>query len=1136
MKRSILLLFALLTFCQSYAQNRAEFFKAIPVINSDTPEWARLMYAQNPNVAVVKDAYQRYYKQNEFVKNLHTQNFKFWSRTVEPFLDRDGYILQPSRAQQAEASILLKNRYLQRQANQRSVMSWEAMGPFETYAADGSQAISWHKNVYAIDQSMSDPDVVLAGTEAGGVYKSTDKGANWALMTTGEVFAGGNSAVKIHPTDPDNFLVASNARIYQSLDGGNSWVERHFTDGTGNEFQYAPANDNIIFHTSTAGLFRSLNGGVSWTQLFSDTCWDIDFHPTIDSRAYLLKSNPAEKRSELFRSDDTGATWTIKDNGWYVPTEFPNAVEHGGKIGLTPAAPDQVFVCLIGDSKEGDQGWIGMYKSTNSADTWTNPTGQDGGPYGPINGTDDWNVAAYSGGYHQGFFNFDMEVSPTDPDKFWIATIRLTESSDGGLTYTSIGAANSDRLSYIHADVQDIEVRGNDIWVASDGGINFSEDELTSHVALNKGIQAAHFWGFNTGWNEDSYTGGKYHDGTSGWYESYTDGQAYNIGGVEEASGYVHPIESRKLLFRTHYASSNTSVKVVPEVFADPVATEPSLPIRPNESYSVAERSGVYYDPGYADHIYVGLDNRIHKSTNGGQNFEVIFEFPGVDGRVYEIEISRSNPDVMYCVYNQLGGFWDPCAIWKSEDGGQTWEVTTAPTGNNRRFRISIHPEDENHLWLCTPRGDNGQKVFQSTDGGTSWDNKTTANLDGENLTDILYQGGTNDLVYVTSQYGVLYWDTGSQDWIDYSVDLPLVTKSLQLNPFYRDAALRLGTNGRGVFGAPMLEEEFEPIAQPITYAQLVRCPTDEIQFDCYSILDHDGASWSWSFNPEPSWVSSTSVRNPTVIFGEEGDYDVTLTITDGNGNSDSKTIENMVTVVDDCPNCESYGNMSYATAITLVDLNEISNATGKDAPYTDYSDTHVAGLEVGTSNDLTIHVNTDGNYTVYSKVWIDWNQDLDFNDPGEEYDLGTASDTPDGPTSFSPLAISVPLDAVAGETSMRVSAKYNGYPTACETDFDGEVEDYGIVVIPVLGIGENSFELQPILSPNPTNGSFSIDMQKDISELSVRIMDLSGRVIQAEEFTDAQTLQLQLNAAAGVYIVVIESGDQRALLRIIKE
>lgn len=1139
MKYLFIFFLACIVITNTHGQNSSDFFKVVPIIDDNTPEWARLMYSENPNVGEVEHLFKLYYKNKEFIKNIHTQNHKQWMIMIEPLLDQDGFIKKPTKSEEDIKHLRLKEKYLQinQTGTPESILGWIPMGPFETFSAVNSQAISWHKNIYAIDQSLSDPDLLICGTEAGGIYKSIDKAANWSLISLGEVFSGGNSAVKIHPTDSDNFLIASNKRIYQSTDGGSTWTERHFTDGTGNEFEYSPSNSSIIFHTTSTGLFKSINGGLTWAQIFSDPSWDIDFHPTNNSMVYLLKSNIAAKKSELFRSDDNGLTWNLKDNGWYVPSDFENAIDYGGKIGVTPSSPDLVYVCLIGDSKEGDQGWIGVYKSSNKGGNWTNPTGQDGGPYGPANSTEDWNVAAYSGGYHQGFFNFDMEVSPTNPDKLWIATIRLTESSDGGQTYQSIGAANTTRLNYIHADVQDIEVHGSDIWVATDGGIDFSEDELMSHVALNKGIQAAHFWGFNTGWNEDSFTGGKYHDGTSGWYENYGIEGAYNIGGVEEASGYVHPIESRKLLFRTHYSSSNTSVKTIPEAFGDDVINNPSLPIRPNESYLTAERSGVYYDPRYANHIYVGLENRIYKSTNGGLNFEVISTFPGANGKVYEMEISRSNPDVIYCVYNQDGGYWDSCKIWKSIDGGITWNPTTSdPSGNNRRFRISVHPEDENNIWICTPRGENGNKVFNSINGGDSWINKTTSSLNEDNLTDIMYQGGTNDIVYITTQYGVLYWDMNSNDWIDYSADLPLVAKSFQINPFYRDGELRLGTNGRGVWGREMQDTSFTPIAQPITYNKEVRCLTEPVQFDCYSILKHDGATWQWSISPDPISISSTAERNPIVVFGAEGDYDVSLTVTDGQGNSDTKTIEDMITVLDDCPHCISYGNMDYGTGVTLVDFNEIYNPTGKTNPYTDYSDDFSTTVEIGSSYDLSVHVNTDGNYTVYAKAWIDWNQDLDFDDQDEEYDLGTATDTPDGPTNLSPLNITVPQDAIMGNTMLRVSAKYNSYPTSCEAGFDGEVEEYGIVVTPVLGIIENTFATEPILFPNPTNGYFLIDMRANYQSLRVIIKDINGKIIHSNVYSESQLLKLNIEAATGVYFVSIESLDKKAIIRLVKK
>ncbi len=79
--------------------------------------------------------------------------------------------------------------------------------------------------------------------------------------------------------------------------------------------------------------------------------------------------------------------------------------------------------------------------------------------------------------------------------------------------------------------------------------------------------------------------------------------------------------------------------------------------------------------------------------------------------------------------------------------------------------------------------------------------------------------------------------------------------------------------------------------------------------------------------------------------------------------------------------------------------------------------------------------------------VWIDWNQDKDFEDAGEEYDLGTATNVSDGKTSNSPLSVTIPATAKLGNTRMRIAAKFDKYATACETDFDGEVEDYTLII-----------------------------------------------------------------------------------------
>jgi hypothetical protein len=152
---------------------------------------------------------------------------------------------------------------------------------------------------------------------------------------------------------------------------------------------------------------------------------------------------------------------------------------------------------------------------------------------------------------------------------------------------------------------------------------------------------------------------------------------------------------------------------------------------------------------------------------------------------------------------------------------------------------------------------------------------------------------------------------------------------------------------------------------------------------------------------------------------------------------------------------CFSYGNNTdgYKTGIRLVSFNTIDNATPiEDNDYSDFTSQSTTVTQ-GTSYNLTVKVNTDGNYAVRVVVWIDWNQDGDFNDNGEEINVGYAVNVSNGSTSLSPYSITIPAMANTGPTRMRVSAKYYSYPSSCETGFDGEVEDYTINVIEPITI-----------------------------------------------------------------------------------
>lgn len=129
--------------------------------------------------------------------------------------------------------------------------------------------------------------------------------------------------------------------------------------------------------------------------------------------------------------------------------------------------------------------------------------------------------------------------------------------------------------------------------------------------------------------------------------------------------------------------------------------------------------------------------------------------------------------------------------------------------------------------------------------------------------------------------------------------------------------------------------------------------------------------------------------------------------------------------------------NYSYEwiTNVTLEDINNTSTGSS----YTDYTSGTTAKLAKGSSYTLSVSINADSDD--YLLAWIDWNDDGDFTDSGEEFTLvsATASNGPHTTT------IVVPSTAVTAITRMRISLKWQAVPTSDETFDYGEVEDYGI-------------------------------------------------------------------------------------------
>lgn len=272
--------------------------------------------------------------------------------------------------------------------------------------------------------------------------------------------------------------------------------------------------------------------------------------------------------------------------------------------------------------------------------------------------------------------------------------------------------------------------------------------------------------------------------------------------------------------------------------------------------------------------------------------------------------------------------------------------------------------------------------------------------------------------------------------------------------------------------------------------------------------------SWSWTFTG--GTPSSSTAQNPTITYNTTGIFPVSLTVTNSGG-SDTKTKTGYITVSESTVSyCTSQGNNFSYEYINDVQIGSYTNTTN-GSNYSDFT-SEVIPVSVG-SNSITLTPEFPfGSYTEYWKVWIDFNKDGDFTDSGEEVFA------PSGSSSTVSGSFSIPSE-FSGETRMRITMKYGGAPTSCETFTYGEVEDYTVSTTATKSGNAtaipNDNQKNLLLYPTPANDYIVVTLS-DKSALSGKaiLSDLQGKIIKTYLLTEAsQRLDIS-DVATGLYMI----------------
>ncbi len=241
---------------------------------------------------------------------------------------------------------------------------------------------------------------------------------------------------------------------------------------------------------------------------------------------------------------------------------------------------------------------------------------------------------------------------------------------------------------------------------------------------------------------------------------------------------------------------------------------------------------------------------------------------------------------------------------------------------------------------------------------------------------------------------------------------------------------------------------------------------------------------------------------------------------------------------------CSSYGSSTAREYINKVQLGSINNVSGNNNGYGDFTSLST-NLIIGSSNTFVITPAWKG-ATVNEayRIWIDFNQDGDFEDSGEL--VFSKSKTKTATVSGNLI---IPTTALIGSTRMRVSMKYNVLPNPCEIFSYGEVEEYTVnltsgatariastnEVTTVKGT-TNNLEMNRLsfkLYPNPVKEDM-IYISDINANPSYIIYNMMGAAVAKGLLENKEINVGQL--ARGIYILELNDGMLTAVKRFIKE